>query len=155
MKVFISHQQGDSEIAKETSGVLASFGIDSYLDVIDDSFVKIEDVASKIQNEMDKCTQVLVIISEANRNSFWVPWEVGVATAKNLPLATLSVKGARPHEFLEKWPLLRTVRDFEIFVFAIRETERLVETAASYGLFGSGPRTESQLFYKLLRDNLQ
>jgi len=74
MRVFISHQRGDSEIAKETSEILASFGIDSYLDIIDDSFVNIEDVASKIQNEMDKCTQVLVIISEANRNSFWVPW---------------------------------------------------------------------------------
>jgi TIR domain len=127
MRVFISHQQGDSNLAQETASILSTFDIESYLDVIDDSFKGVSDISEKVTNEIKDSTHVLIIVSDENRNSFWVPWEAGVATALNKAITTLSVKGAKTHEFLEKWPVLRTVRDFEAYMFAIRETQRQLD----------------------------
>jgi hypothetical protein len=123
IKVFLSHQKADSAMA----GVIADrlkrhHQIDSYLDVIDPFISKGEDLAQHIQLEMSKCTQLLAVVSEATKQSSWVPWEIGVATEKDYPLATFS-EGTMPPEFLRKWPYLRTLADVDAYAAASKAAD--------------------------------
>lgn len=107
IKVFLSHQSSDSATAAHIAQRLRiHHSIDSYLDVIDPFMGRRgEDLAAHIQAEMSKCTQLLAVVSEATKNSQWVPWEIGVATEKSYPLATYLADYAAAPEFLRKWPL--------------------------------------------------
>lgn len=125
IKVFISHQKADSAKAAAIAHRLKTQHlIDSYLDVIDPHTGKGEDLAAHIQAEMSKCTQLLAVVSEATRLSSWVPWEIGVATEKDFPLATFIDGTALPPEFLRKWPYLRTTADLDLYGQTSKTAER-------------------------------
>lgn len=119
IKVFISHQKTDSVLAGQIAAHLRyNHQIDSYLDLIDTSISKGEDLATHLQAEMGKCTQLLAIVSVSTSSSQWVPWEIGVATEKDYPLATYSGSAALPPEFLRKWPYLRSMNDLDQYARA-------------------------------------
>ncbi|MET3661383.1 toll/interleukin-1 receptor domain-containing protein [Aquamicrobium ahrensii] len=125
IKVFISHQQADSTKAAAIAYRLKSqHQIDYYLDVIDPHMGKGEDLAAHIQAEMSSCTQLLAVVSDATRNSSWVPWEIGVATEKDFPLATFLDGTAAAPEFLRKWPYLRTTADIDLYAQTSKAAER-------------------------------
>lgn len=125
IKVFISHQKTDSLKASAIADRLKTYhSIESYLDVIDPYISKGEDLAAHIQAEMSKCTQLLAVVSEATRLSSWVPWEIGVATEKDFPLATFADGYSPPPEFLQKWPYLRTTADLDLYAQASKSAER-------------------------------
>src|SRR6478735_11948042 len=119
IKVFLSHQSADATTARYVARRLKDrHGIDSYLDVIDPYIGRPgEDLAAHIRAQMGRCTQLLAVVSESTKASQWVPWEIGVATEKDHPLATFSAGGALPPEFLRKWPYLRT--DFDLDQYAL------------------------------------
>lgn len=122
MKVFLSHQKRDSALSTQVAHRLkVVHGIDSYLDVVDPYFGQsIEKLADHIRDEMGKCDQLLAVISPATALSQWVPWEVGVATEKDFPLATYSGGGAMPPEFLRSWPYLRSDADLDEYARAAK-----------------------------------
>lgn len=125
-KVFLSHQSADSTLAAAIERRLRIVhGIESYLDVIDPYITRAgEDLARHIQLQMSRCTQLLAIVSDTTRNSQWVPWEVGVATEKDFPLATYSTGTSLPPEFLRKWPYLRTEADIDAYATASKLADR-------------------------------
>ncbi|MFJ6024339.1 toll/interleukin-1 receptor domain-containing protein [Brevundimonas sp. NPDC092305] len=109
VKVFISHQKADSGLSENIARRLRErHDIACYLDVADGLFARGEDLADHIRSRMADCTQLLAVVLPATLASQWVPWEVGVATEKNYPLATYSGQNAVPPEFLRKWPYMRT-----------------------------------------------
>lgn len=120
IKVFLSHQSADSTIATYVARRLKnSHDIDAYLDVIDPYIGRPgEDLAAHIRKQMGSCTQLLAVVSESTKASQWVPWEIGVATEKDFPLATFAANGAMPPEFLRKWPYLRTDADIDHYALA-------------------------------------
>ncbi len=155
MKVFISHQAADSVAAMRVQQRLHFHGIPSYLDVIDPYIVgRGEDLATHIRRQMGSCTQLLAIISDATKASQWVPWEIGVATEKDFPLATYSGVSTLPPEFLRKWPYLRTEQDIDRYAAASkaashafsRKRATLTETVARM--------SSTQDFYTELRRSL-
>ncbi|WP_122780289.1 toll/interleukin-1 receptor domain-containing protein, partial [Pseudomonas viridiflava] len=113
MKIFLSHQQTDSLLALRIQGHLKNNqDIDCYLDVIDPKFNNGEDIAAHVRRELDRCTQLLAVVSDATKGSWWVPWEIGVATEKDFPLATFGGDIELP-EYLKKWPYLRSISDLD------------------------------------------
>jgi hypothetical protein len=125
MKVFISHQKADTEIALHISQRLKYIhSIDSYVDVIDTSIGNGEDLALHIQVQMDKCTQLIAVVSEATKTSWWVPWEIGVASEKDFPLATYSSGQLLPPEYLRKWPYLRSDEDIDSYARASKSANK-------------------------------
>lgn len=88
MKIFISHQQTDSVLASRLASRLKiNHGIASYLDAIDPDVGKSGDsLADHVKDELGKCTQLLAVVSAATQKSWWVPWEIGMATEKDFPL---------------------------------------------------------------------
>lgn len=129
VKVFLSHQSADSLLARRIERRLREHhGIDAYLDVIDPYVSgRGQDLALHIQTEMDKCTQLLAIVSDTTRYSQWVPWEIGVATEKDYPLATFSTGTSLPPEFLRKWPYLQSDTDLDAYARRSKSAERSFE----------------------------
>ena len=156
MKVFISHQQADTSVAAAIAHRLkVRHQIDSYLDAIDPYISRPgEDIADYIRGVMNGCTQLLAVVSPSTKASQWVPWEIGVATEKDFPLATFGSNVLVIPEFLEKWPFLSSMEDLDEYGKASREARqsftqkraRLTETAALHD--------STREFYRNLRSRL-
>ncbi|WP_084151340.1 toll/interleukin-1 receptor domain-containing protein [Paracidovorax oryzae] len=157
MKIFLSHQQTDSALALRIQGYLKNnHNIDCYLDVIDPGFKNGEDIAAHVRKELGKCTQLLAVVSDATKTSWWVPWEIGVATEKDFPLATFGGNTELP-EYLKKWPYLKSTSDLDKYAEASKDASKSVvtagvESASSRSAVFRGDATKH--FYKTLRTKL-
>lgn len=157
MKIFLSHQQLDSVLALKIQNYLKSnHNIDCYLDVIDTNFNHGEDIAAHVRKELDKCTQLLAVVSDATKSSWWVPWEIGVATEKDFPLATFGENIELP-DYLKKWPYLKSTSDLDKYAETSKEAARRVVTASMESALSGRTIFRSDVtrhFYKTLRAKL-
>ncbi|WP_051390330.1 toll/interleukin-1 receptor domain-containing protein [Bradyrhizobium sp. Ec3.3] len=116
MKVFLSHQQQDSTQAVQIASRLKQNGLNVYVDVADRFFdLGSEDLSQHICAEMAQCTQLMAVVSANAALSWWVPWEIGVATEKAHPIASFALDGTSLPDYLKKWPYLRTLADFDVY----------------------------------------
>lgn len=128
VKVFVSHKKEDAEQAASVAAHLSARGLGVYLDVIDAQLTKSgPDLADYIRAQLDQCTQLLAVISARTQASWWVPWEIGVATEKGRFLASFVSGTASVPEFLLKWPYLRTSADLDKYAAESKRAELLVE----------------------------
>ena len=156
MKVFISHQQKDSEYATAIAFRLRSaHSIDSYLDVIDPKLTQAgEDLGDHLRHEMAQCTQLLAVVSIKTKESWWVPWEIGIATEKDYPLATYCGDGTMVPEYLKKWPYLRTPSDVDEYARASKLAAQHFSRKSYLGE-DSARHSSSAEFYRTLRAALR
>ena len=157
MKIFISHQQADSALAlRLASRLRVNHGIASYLDVIDPDVGKSGDaLADHVKGELGKCTQLLAVVSAATQKSWWVPWEIGIATEKDFPLATYFGGDDVLPDYLRKWPYLRSEADLDIYAIVSKATQREFETRKSYLTEGVARIRSTKEFYSTLRSSLR
>jgi TIR domain-containing protein len=155
IKVFISHKKEDAEQARAIAEYLTVNGLFVYLDVIDAQLGKSgPDLADYIRTQMHKCTQLLAVISKQTQASWWVPWEIGVATEKERFLASFVSGGATVPEFLEKWPYLRTRADFDKYINESKRAELLVEDRIRQGYPTSARAQAFRSFHASLKASL-
>jgi hypothetical protein len=157
VKVFLSHQKHDAELSQRIANRLRTVhGIESYLDVIDPYMGSdVNALADHIRVEMGKCTQLLAVISPYTAQSQWVPWEVGVATEKDFPLATYSGGNSLPPEFLRKWPYLRTDADLDEYARASKSAVQSYGIRKSYQGEARARSSSTQDFHTSLRRALR
>lgn len=99
--------------------------IECYLDLIDpDSKSKGDDLGDHIRGELAKCTQLMAVVSSNTKNSWWVPWEIGVATEKDHPIATYAGDNTTLPEYLKKWPYLRSNTDLDTYARISKNADR-------------------------------
>lgn len=157
MKVFISHQRADSAKATEIARRLrVRHDMETYLDVIDTHLnMDGEDLGDYIREQMSGCTHLLAVISYSTKLSQWVPWEIGVATEKDLPLATYADAVTSVPEFIQSWPILRTLENVDDYAKASRSARR-VYTAKRAAMITETASNHSATkeFYRSLRANL-
>lgn len=162
MKVFISHQQADSARAEEIAHRLRIYHqIDSYLDVVDPKIGGHEgpELADHVRAQMDTCDSLLAVVSYSTAKSQWVPWEIGIATEKDFPLATYTDTQWSLPEFLQKWPYLTTLSELDKYADAVKKMtgrSRTTVLGKSYGLesFNQANRATTKEFYRNLRAGL-
>lgn len=156
IKVFLSHKNEDSEIAGAIALRLKSHHqIDSYLDVIDRNLEKSgPDLADYIRSEMDKCTQLLAVISTKTRESQWVPWEIGVATEKERPLASFVNPPAVVPEFLQKWPYLQSQHDVDRYAIVSKTTHLALQESQRRSTASIARSTAFREFHRSLKAQL-
>jgi hypothetical protein len=156
IKVFLSHQRADSARAAEIATRLRVYHtIDSYLDIIDPYLGRPgEDLANHIRTQMSSCTQLLAVVSYSTKESQWVPWEIGVATEKDFPLATFADYMSPVPEFLATWPYLRNMSDVDKYAAASKgANQRFVQRKATAS-FGEARREGTMQFYRDIRSQL-
>ncbi len=155
VKVFISHKKEDTEQAAAVAAYLKSNGLFVYLDVIDSQLGKTgPDLADYIRGQLDQCTQLLAVISPRTQASWWVPWEIGVATEKERFLASFVSGGATVPEFLVKWPYLRTQADLDKYIAESRRAELLVESRLQKGQGATARAQGFRSFHTSLKASL-
>lgn len=117
MKVFISHQLKDATAAKMVYDTLRYNGIEAYLDLLDSALLKDgRQLTSHIVSKIGESTDVIAVVSDNTKESWWVPFEIGVATDKPRPIATFICKQVSLPEYLDFWPHLYTTSDIVKYV---------------------------------------
>jgi hypothetical protein len=117
MPVFLSH----TSINKPETGRIFSYltqrGIICYMDAIDPELKSTDDITAVLMNRIDWCTHMMAVISQYTQGSWWVPFEIGVASKSERRITTYKLKGpVTLPDFLTKWPILQDDYDLEQFV---------------------------------------
>lgn len=155
MKIFISHKQEDSVIAARLDEEFKSYNIDTYLDLIDDTISKDgKALTEHIKASLNSCTDIIVVMSEKNRFSQWVPFEVGMSAQKDMPTVTFMVDDVELPEFLDYWPRLTHFSDVGKYlkaksIISINESRNRGDEMLNFIRL---PSTEN--FYKTLKQML-
>lgn len=151
MKIFISHKQEDSDTANRLAGELRLLGIPYYLDILDSTVTTSgRALTEHIKRNLNDCTDIIVIMSEATRLSQWVPFEVGMSAQNDMPTATFLKSSVSLPEFLEYWPRLKYPSDIAKYVSTRREVQD------EYVRYDMAQTTKSQTerFYDVLKRRL-
>lgn len=156
MKVFISHQRVDSDIAGTIAARLQVYhDIDSYLDIIDPVASKSGDqLGEYIRKQMSLCSQLMAVVSVATKESWWVPWEIGVATEKDYPICTFARDNTQLPEYLKKWPYLRSQQDIDEYARVSKQSEDSFRLHKSLKTEAAARRTSTENFHSTLRSRL-
>jgi TIR domain len=155
IKVFISHKKEDAQLAGGIAQYLQNSGLRVYLDVIDTQLGKNgPDLADYIRGQLEQCTQLLAVISRHTQASWWVPWEIGVATEKERFLASFVSTDANVPEYLEKWPYLRNQADLAVYVRESKRAEMLVEDRVAKGFQTTARAQGFRSFHTSLKASL-
>ena len=160
MKIFISHKKEDEITALKVQQTLQDEGVDAYLDLLDNIIEKDgERLTKHIRGKLHECTDVIVILSKNTKESWWVPFEIGMATEKDMPIANYLVSNEQLPEYLEYWPRLKDQQDVGKYVKANKNVEAqiLLENARNRGVFydyASSNMSRTERFYTELKKML-
>jgi len=162
-KVFISHKSEDESSALWLNAKLAHSGIEAYVDKLDPVLNSPRgegDLGEYFRWQLQRCTHLVAVISESTRQSWWVPFEIGIATEREYPLATLADQGdlyrrypgsySRRYEvpeYLRKWPYLETELHVDNYILALKHTPMVTRFTENV----AGRHTYTMDFYSNLR----
>jgi TIR domain len=121
MPVFISHRSVDKYSAKNIYNYLTIRDIKCYIDDLDPELKNTDDITSVIMTRISQCTHIMAIVSEYTQGSWWVPFEIGVASKADRRVTTYRLKYIELPQFLKKWPILKDQQDLEKFIRKYKE----------------------------------
>lgn len=156
MKVFVSHQKADFALATGIAARLKDgHSIETYLDVIDPNATQAGDALGEyLRAILGKCTQLLAVVSFNTKTSWWVPWEIGIATEKDYPIATFAGDGTSLPEYLKKWPYLKSQEDLDAYATASKQAARTYSLQKSILTEREARGQGTKDFYRTLRARL-
>lgn len=156
-KVFISHKDVDSNLARKVANRIEMNGMSTYLDTIDDALIHDgPDLADILLKRMNECQQLIAVVSVQTKDSWWVPWEIGVGSEKGFRMASYSESYVSLPTYLQKWPALHTDRHIDLYCQYSKNTEVLLEnrrryTTASTESYREISKSEALDFHKKLK----
>ena len=154
MKVFISHKQEDAIEAKNICDKLKELGVNAYLDVLDNILMTGKDLTEHIKKNLNKCTDILVVMSNKTKDSWWVPFEIGMAAQKDFPVVSYLLNNVSLPDYLEYWPALKKESDLDKYIKAKQDilSESSVERRHIFNSYNN--KSETERFYDYLRKAL-
>jgi hypothetical protein len=97
----------------------------------------------------------MAVVSQRTKDSWWVPWEIGIATEKEFPISTYAGEQCELPTYLKKWPYLTNLTHVDLWVDASREADRHVERTRSLRESAGEIRTRAtREFYTRVRRTL-
>ena len=159
MKVFISHKDADSLQALLLKRAFEDEGVSAYLDVLDSSINGGgKTLTEHIKNQLNQCTDIIVLMTEATKHSWWVPFEIGMSAQIDMPTASYLKENVVLPSFLRYWPRLKTINDVSTYVSVRKKTERILnEQYSNFELSSVSNRRkiETPIFYENLKRELR
>lgn len=158
MKIFISHQQMDTNLANNIYELLKSKGVEAYLDVM----YNLHSTDSKyltnhLKQIVNKSTDILVVMTDHTKNSWWVPFEIGMAANKDLRIVTYLQSELKLPEFLDYWPRLKKYEDIQKYINAHKyriQEENLRNSISMDSYNFSNNQFTNDDFYRILKESL-
>ena len=159
MKVFISHKQQDSSIALSIQSAFKRYGIETYLDVLDTSINGGgKTLTEHIKQELNTCTDIIVVISKWTKLSWWVPFEIGMSAQIDMPTANFLSSDEELPDYLDYWPRLTSINDIATYI-VIRKSvkQQMYRQDSAFGSHVEAQQRKSETpeFYRQLKQALR
>ena len=159
MKVFISHKQQDSPIALSIQSAFKRYGIETYLDVLDTSINGGgKTLTEHIKQELNTCTDIIVVISKWTKLSWWVPFEIGMSAQIDMPTANFLSSDEELPDYLDYWPRLTSINDIATYI-AVRKNvkQQMYRQDSAFGSYvvAQQRKSETPEFYRQLKQALR
>ena len=116
MPVFISHKREDTGKAAEIAAYLSRKSVKCYIDLTDSSIQTTEDLTALLMRRVKECTHLMAIVSDYTIQSWWVPFEIGVASQLERRITSYRLSSVNLPDFLKKWPIMASQTDLDTFV---------------------------------------
>ncbi|BBO74633.1 hypothetical protein DSCW_20500 [Desulfosarcina widdelii] len=116
MPVFISHRSIDTERALTVHQYLTNRGVKCYIDKLDDALQSTDDITNVILKRISQCSHMMAVASEYTQGSWWVPFELGVATESDRRISSYKATNVNLPQYLSKWPILSSQYDLNKFI---------------------------------------
>lgn len=156
MKVFISHKNVDSLQALVLKTAFEQNGVPSYLHVLDASINGGgKELTDHIRENLNTCTDIIVVMSEATKESWWVPFEIGMSAQVDMPTASFLKSDVTLPSYLSYWPRLKTTSDVNKYVAVRRRTMQRMNEQYGYINFSDRKKIETRNFYEELKRELR
>jgi hypothetical protein len=117
MPVFPSHKREDTAEALYIGRYLRDRGVICYIDVMDPTIATTEDLTQLLRSRVRTCTHLMAVVSANTERSWWVPFEIGVASELERRITTFRTALVSLPDYLTKWPILSTTQDLDRFVY--------------------------------------
>lgn len=155
MEIFISHKQEDSDIAYQIANELKLCNVACYLDLLDESITQNgKDLTDHIRESLNKCSDIIVVMSSITRLSQWVPFEVGMAAQIDMPTATFLKENVILPDFLRYWPRLKKVSDIRKYVSASNDVDQEYQKFRPIYEEATFQQKRVERFYDVLKQRL-
>ena len=116
MKVFISHKSTDASIASSIHQEFKKLGVDAYLDLLDSFTGDGKKLTAHIKEQLNKCSDIIVVMSSSTKTSWWVPFEIGMSVQVEMPTASYLTANVELPDYLSYWPRLRNLSDIAKYI---------------------------------------
>ena len=132
MPVFISHRKADAQSALKVYAYLKSENIKSYVDELDDALQSANNITQVIMSRIKECTHMIAIMSVNTKGSWWVPFEIGVASEANRRISSYKTDTITVPEYLEIWPIMTQPEQLKQFVYLYKNDKLVLSESLSY-----------------------
>lgn len=157
MIVFISHKQEDSTSALTICNQLKLLGVNAYLDLLEGNLLlEGEKLTNHIKNRLNHCTDLLVVMSIKTQESWWVPFEIGMAAQLDFPIVSYLLDNVELPGYISYWPTLRRLSDLSKYIYAkqtIINESTFFKKSYNISKYAS-KHSETDAFYKKLKNML-
>lgn len=116
MPVFLSHRKADKASALKIYAYLESNKIKCYIDEFDEALQRSKNITDVIMSRISGCSHLMAIMSYNTSGSWWVPFEVGVASEADRRICSYKIDSVSLPEYLDIWPIMTTPEHLAEFV---------------------------------------
>lgn len=156
MKIFISHKKEDAIQALQIQNVLRYYGVQTYLDILDDSIKGGgKSLTDHIKEQLNSCTDIIVVMSEQTKLSWWVPFEIGMSAQVDMPTATFLSDNISLPSYLSYWPRLKNPNDVATYVKVRKKVEAESQHVLEHFSLAERRKIETASFYDALKQELR
>lgn len=120
--VFVSHTTTDDILANTVANCIRSCDLTAW---VDSDFLEPHDdgpgMASKIKQVIGRSYCLLAIVTSATSESWWVPFEIGIASQTNKFLSTYGSPRVTLPSFLSVWPRVKDEAELHSWCALIKQ----------------------------------
>ena len=149
MPVFLSHKREDTNATLLLAHYLERNGVICYVDVLDESTKTTDDLTSLLMSRVRQCTHIMAVVSDNTEKSWWVSFEIGVASELTRRVTTYRLAEIKLPDYLTKWPVLSSYTDLDRFIYHYKLDATVQLQERTYG--SSVIQTASQFHSELKR----
>ncbi|MCD5401358.1 toll/interleukin-1 receptor domain-containing protein [candidate division NPL-UPA2 bacterium] len=157
IKVFISHKKEDSSNAAQIARYLEIHDeVSCYVDVLDSTLFSYggDDLGEYFRDKLGECTHLMAVVSENTKLSWWVPFEIGIASEKQYPISTFAIQYTDLPQYLKKWPYLRNETDLDKYIRVALTTRPHILVEGLEKIAASRRGSYTRLFHENLKKAL-
>ena len=123
--VFVSHKSDDVQQAVDLARVIQSEGLSSWVDVLNpDVTCDYPMLDDYIERVLSRTFSLLALVTDVTHESWWVPFEIGLAFELRRYLSSFSEQNVQLPSFLEKHPRLGAHQDLRRWCGRLKQLKK-------------------------------